>query len=82
VTFCGLLSDYVVQKIVTIIMMMMDTILTFHVAIGKKFHPEHFVCDLCKKQLAVTSGTSKGPTVFKEHQGRPLCLGCHEKFKG
>jgi len=43
-------------------------------AIGKRFHPEHFVCAFCMKQLA--QGT------FKENSSKPYCLGCHVKLFG
>lgn len=43
-------------------------------AIGKRFHPEHFVCAFCMKQLA--QGT------FKDNGGKPYCLGCHVKLFG
>ncbi|XP_075710100.1 paxillin [Rhinoderma darwinii] len=41
-------------------------------AMGKKFHPEHFVCAFCLKQL------NKG--TFKEQNDRPYCQNCFVKL--
>ncbi|TRY99776.1 hypothetical protein DNTS_029698 [Danionella cerebrum] len=41
-------------------------------AMERKFHPEHFVCAFCLRQL------SQG--VFKEHGGKPYCSTCHSKL--
>ncbi|XP_061895261.1 paxillin [Entelurus aequoreus] len=41
-------------------------------AMESKFHPEHFVCTFCQKQL------SQG--IFREHRGKPYCLACHHKL--
>ncbi|XP_056293345.1 paxillin-like [Pseudoliparis swirei] len=41
-------------------------------AMGKKFHPEHFVCAFCLKQL------NKGS--FKEQNDKPYCQGCFVKL--
>ncbi|XP_041912239.1 leupaxin [Alosa sapidissima] len=41
-------------------------------AMGHKFHPEHFVCAFCLRQL------SQG--VFQEQEGKPYCKGCHGKL--
>ncbi|XP_047438876.1 titin-like isoform X2 [Mugil cephalus] len=41
-------------------------------AMGKKFHPEHFVCAFCLKQL------NKG--TFKEQNDKPYCHGCFVKL--
>ncbi|KAF7208312.1 paxillin a isoform X2 [Nothobranchius furzeri] len=41
-------------------------------AMGKKFHPEHFVCAFCLKQL--NRGT------FKEQNDKPYCHGCFVKL--
>uniref|UniRef100_G3P168 LIM zinc-binding domain-containing protein n=1 Tax=Gasterosteus aculeatus aculeatus TaxID=481459 RepID=G3P168_GASAC len=41
-------------------------------AMGKKFHPEHFVCAFCLKQL------NKG--TFKEQNDKPYCQGCFAKL--
>ncbi|XP_068450042.1 uncharacterized protein [Clinocottus analis] len=41
-------------------------------AMGKKFHPEHFVCAFCLKQL------NKG--TFKEQNDKPYCQGCFVKL--
>ncbi|XP_028852746.1 uncharacterized protein pxnb isoform X2 [Denticeps clupeoides] len=41
-------------------------------AMGKKFHPEHFVCAFCLKQL------NKG--TFKEQNDKPYCHGCFLKL--
>eukprot|EP00300_Choanocystis_sp_HF-7_P029142 c35565_g1_i1.p1 GENE.c35565_g1_i1~~c35565_g1_i1.p1 ORF type:complete len:290 (-),score=58.26 c35565_g1_i1:153-893(-) len=43
-------------------------------AIGKRWHPEHFVCAFCMKQLASAA--------FKEQQGKCYCTGCHIKLFG
>ncbi|XP_014662272.1 PREDICTED: paxillin-like [Priapulus caudatus] len=40
-------------------------------AMQKKFHPEHFVCAFCLRQL------NKG--TFKEQNGKPYCHTCHNK---
>jgi len=39
-----------------------------------KFHPEHFVCAFCLKQL------NKG--TFKEQNDKPYCHPCHVKLFG
>ncbi|XP_055513419.1 leupaxin-like [Leucoraja erinacea] len=41
-------------------------------AMGKRFHPEHFVCAFCLKQLC------KG--VFKENNDKPYCNACFNKL--
>ncbi|XP_034025602.1 paxillin [Thalassophryne amazonica] len=41
-------------------------------AMSKKFHPEHFVCAFCLKQL------NKG--TFKEQNDKPYCHGCFLKL--
>ncbi|KAL2100162.1 hypothetical protein ACEWY4_004556 [Coilia grayii] len=41
-------------------------------AMGKKFHPEHFVCAFCLKQL------NKG--TFKEQNDKPYCHSCFIKL--
>lgn len=41
-------------------------------AMFRKFHPEHFVCAFCLKQL------NKG--TFKEQNDKPYCHGCFEKL--
>ncbi|KAK7933944.1 hypothetical protein WMY93_004840 [Mugilogobius chulae] len=41
-------------------------------AMAKKFHPEHFVCAFCLKQL------NKG--TFKEQNDKPYCHGCFIKL--
>ncbi|XP_076340202.1 leupaxin-like isoform X2 [Tachypleus tridentatus] len=43
-------------------------------AMFKKFHPEHFVCSFCLKQL------NKG--TFKEQNDKPYCHVCFEKLFG
>lgn len=43
-------------------------------AMGKKFHPEHFVCAFCLKQL------NKG--TFKEQNDKPYCHPCFVKLFG
>lgn len=41
-------------------------------AMGKKWHPEHFVCAFCMNTL---SGTS-----YTEKNSKPYCKGCHSKL--
>ncbi|CAM4717480.1 unnamed protein product [Leuciscus chuanchicus] len=41
-------------------------------ALDRKFHPDHFVCAFCLRQL------SQG--VFKEQGGKPYCSVCHTKL--
>ena len=43
-------------------------------AMFKKFHPDHFVCTYCLKQL------NKG--TFKEQNDKPYCHVCFEKVYG
>lgn len=43
-------------------------------AMFKKFHPEHFVCAFCLKQL------NKG--TFKEQTDKPYCHACFDKLFG
>lgn len=43
-------------------------------AMFKKFHPEHFVCAFCLKQL------NKG--TFKEQKDKPYCHTCFDKIFG
>ncbi|XP_076369223.1 leupaxin-like isoform X3 [Tachypleus tridentatus] len=43
-------------------------------AMFRKFHPEHFVCSFCLKQL------NKG--TFKEHGDKPYCHACFGKLYG
>ncbi|XP_065830432.1 leupaxin-like [Oscarella lobularis] len=43
-------------------------------AMQRKFHPEHFVCAFCLKQL--NQGT------FKENNEKPYCHACHIKLFG
>lgn len=43
-------------------------------AMFRKFHPEHFVCAFCLKQL------NKG--TFKEQNDKPYCHTCFEKLFG
>lgn len=43
-------------------------------AMFKKFHPEHFVCAFCLKQL------NKG--TFKEQNLKPYCHSCFDKLFG
>ncbi|XP_055343065.1 transforming growth factor beta-1-induced transcript 1 protein-like isoform X2 [Paramacrobiotus metropolitanus] len=43
-------------------------------AMGKKFHPDHFVCSYCVRPL------NKG--TFKEHAGKPWCHNCFERLYG
>lgn len=56
-----------------------NTILYVHLgrcitAMFRKFHPEHFVCAFCLKQL------NKG--TFKEQNDKPYCHGCFDKLFG
>lgn len=44
------------------------------VALQKRYHPEHFVCAFCTKQLA--KGT------FKDNEGKPYCTTCFTKLFG
>ncbi|XP_041790970.1 leupaxin isoform X2 [Chelmon rostratus] len=41
-------------------------------ALDRKFHPEHFVCAFCLRQL------SQG--IFKEQKGKPYCAACFNKL--
>ncbi|XP_059196646.1 leupaxin [Centropristis striata] len=41
-------------------------------ALDRKFHPEHFVCAFCLRQL------SQG--IFKEQKGKPYCSPCFDKL--
>ncbi|XP_030288186.1 leupaxin [Sparus aurata] len=41
-------------------------------ALDRKFHPEHFVCAFCLRQL------SQG--IFKEQRGKPYCGPCFDKL--
>lgn len=41
-------------------------------AMFQKYHPEHFTCSFCLKQL------NKG--TFKKHQEKPYCHGCFDKL--
>ncbi|XP_070817391.1 leupaxin [Chaetodon trifascialis] len=41
-------------------------------ALDRKFHPEHFVCAFCLRQL------SQG--IFKEQKGKPYCSACFDKL--
>uniref|UniRef100_A0A3P9P449 Leupaxin n=1 Tax=Poecilia reticulata TaxID=8081 RepID=A0A3P9P449_POERE len=41
-------------------------------ALDRKFHPEHFVCAFCLRQL------SHG--IFKEQNGKPYCTACFNKL--
>ncbi|KAK2907806.1 leupaxin isoform X1 [Channa argus] len=41
-------------------------------ALDRKFHPEHFVCAFCLRQL------SQG--IFKEQNGKPYCSACFNKL--
>nr|XP_020462706.1 leupaxin-like [Monopterus albus] len=41
-------------------------------ALNRKFHPEHFVCAFCLRQL------SQG--IFKEQKGKPYCSVCYNKL--
>ena len=41
-------------------------------ALDRKFHPEHFVCAFCLRQL------SQG--IFKEQTGKPYCSACFNKL--
>uniref|UniRef100_A0A3B4AR78 LIM zinc-binding domain-containing protein n=1 Tax=Periophthalmus magnuspinnatus TaxID=409849 RepID=A0A3B4AR78_9GOBI len=41
-------------------------------ALSRKFHPEHFVCAFCLRQL------SQG--IFKDQKGKPYCSACFNKL--
>ncbi|XP_053741068.1 leupaxin [Synchiropus splendidus] len=41
-------------------------------ALDRKFHPEHFTCTFCLRQL------SQG--IFKQQKGKPYCAACHNKL--
>lgn len=41
-------------------------------ALGRKFHPEHFVCAFCLRQL------NQG--IFKDQKGKPYCSLCFDKL--
>uniref|UniRef100_H2ZWN7 Leupaxin n=1 Tax=Latimeria chalumnae TaxID=7897 RepID=H2ZWN7_LATCH len=41
-------------------------------AMGHRFHPEHFVCAFCLKQLNMG--------IFKEQNGKPYCHSCHQRI--
>jgi len=41
-------------------------------ALGKKYHPEHFVCAYCMKKLDETS--------FSGQSNKPYCASCHNKL--
>ncbi|KAK7888938.1 hypothetical protein WMY93_024498 [Mugilogobius chulae] len=43
-------------------------------AMSRKFHPEHFVCAFCLRQL------SQG--IFKDQNGKPYCNGCFNRLFG
>ncbi|XP_048381269.2 paxillin-like [Stegostoma tigrinum] len=43
-------------------------------ALGRKFHPEHFVCAFCLKQLNLGG--------FKENKDKPYCDSCFHKLLG
>jgi len=43
-------------------------------AMGKKFHPEHFVCAFCMSPLASNA--------YNENGGKCYCRGCHTKLFG
>ncbi|XP_064369364.1 leupaxin isoform X3 [Dromaius novaehollandiae] len=41
-------------------------------AAGRKYHPEHFVCAYCQRQLHQGA--------FREHAGKLYCQACHDKL--
>ncbi|KAL7750703.1 hypothetical protein RI367_004048 [Sorochytrium milnesiophthora] len=43
-------------------------------AMGKRWHPEHFACSYCKKQL--------GKIPYKENDDKPYCVPCYTKIYG
>lgn len=49
---------------------MLNDLLLFQTlnALGKSWHPEHFVCQVCQK--AITNST------FNEREGQPVCPAC------
>ena len=44
------------------------------IALGNKYHPEHFTCTFCRQQLV--QGT------FLEHNEAPYCKPCYIKLFG
>ena len=44
-------------------------------AMGKKFHPQCFVCTYCRKEF-------KDRTFKSDDEGKPYCFGCFEKLLG
>jgi hypothetical protein len=57
-TICGACQKPIVGRCVT--------------ALGKRYHPEHFTCSYCAKQLI--KGT------FKEEANKAYCTTCHIKL--
>lgn len=43
-------------------------------ALSRKYHPEHFVCAYCTKQIS--------KSIFKERDNKPYCHTCFEKLFG
>lgn len=43
-------------------------------AMNRRFHPEHFVCSFCRRELVRTA--------FKELDGRPYCQACFGRLSG
>ena len=41
-------------------------------ALGKRFHPDHFICTHCLKQLTQNA--------FKAVDAKPYCVTCHAKL--
>jgi len=40
-------------------------------ALGKSWHPEHFVCQVCEKPITAVT--------FNEREGNPVCSECYTK---
>ena len=59
-TICGACQKPIVGRCIT--------------ALNKKYHPEHFVCAHCTKQLLKTA--------FKEEKGKAYCTTCHIQLFG
>ncbi|XP_062280669.1 leupaxin isoform X1 [Scomber scombrus] len=57
-TLCGSCNEPIVGRCIS--------------ALDRKFHPEHFICAFCLRQL------SQG--IFKEQEGKPYCTPCFSKL--
>eukprot|EP01113_Clastostelium_recurvatum_P030881 TRINITY_DN37_c0_g2_i1.p1 TRINITY_DN37_c0_g2~~TRINITY_DN37_c0_g2_i1.p1 ORF type:complete len:184 (-),score=44.06 TRINITY_DN37_c0_g2_i1:99-650(-) len=61
----GLLCEACDKPIITGKLISMDS---------KRFHPEHFTCTFCKKNLAGSG--------YKKQSDKPYCNGCHTRLFG